>query len=124
MKPGGYGTISQLNGGEGGRLVRRPASVGWIAVVLMGAVACAEFETGYFQGRVNKATEQMVVKRYGPPHKVEQREGHQTVWTYFDRGSATSGYVGTARSSFCLAYVLTFDREEILRGWQQQECRN
>lgn len=103
--------------------MRRPASVGWIAVVMMGSVACAEFETGYFQSRVNEATEQIVVKRYGLPHKIEQREGHQTIWTYFDRGSATSGYVGTARSSFCLAYVLTFDRQEILRSWQQQECR-
>ena len=92
--------------------------------MLMGSVACSEFETGYFQGRVNEATEQAVINRYGPPHKVEQREDYQTVWTYFDRGSATSGYVGTARSSYCRAYVLTFDRQEILRGWQQQECRN
>ena len=62
---------------------------------------------------------QTVVSRYGPPHKVEQREGDQTVWTYFDRGSATVGYGGTAHSTFCRAYVLTFDRQEILRGWQQ-----
>ena len=116
--------INQSNDGEGGRLRRRPTRVGWIAVVLMGWVACAEFETGYFQGRINEATEQTVVKRYGPPHKVEQREGQQTVWTYFDRGSATSSYAGMARSSFCRAYVLTFDQQEILRGWQQQECRN
>ena len=74
-----------------------------IAVVLMGPVACAEFETGYFLGRVKEATEQIVVKRYGMPHKVEQREDHKTIWTYFDRGSASSGYAGTARSSFCRA---------------------
>ncbi len=104
--------------------MRRFVNVGWTAVVLMGLVACAGYETGYFKGRVNEATAEMVAKRYGPPHKIEQREGHQTVWTYFDRGSATSGYIGTARSSICLAYVLTFDREEILRGWQQKECRN
>jgi hypothetical protein len=99
-------------------------SVGWLAVVLMGSVACAEFETGYFQGHVNEATAQAVAGRYGPPHKVERGEGSQTVWTYFDRGSATSGYAGTARSTYCRAYVLTFDRQEILRGWQQLECRN
>jgi len=116
--------ISQLNGGKWGQRMRRLASVGWIAVVLVGSVACAEFETGYFQSRVNEATEQIVVKRYGPPHKFEQGEGHQTVWTYFDRGSASSGYAGTARSSFCRAYVLTFDRQEILRDWHQQKCRN
>jgi hypothetical protein len=104
--------------------MRWPVTHGWIAVVLSGWVACAEFETGYFQGRLNEATEQIVAKRYGQPHKVEQREGHQTVWTYFDRGSAIAGYTGTARSSFCRAYVLTFDRQGILRDWQQQECQS
>ena len=92
--------------------------------MLIGSVACAEFETGYFQSRVNEATSQIVVKRYGPPHKVEQRDDHLTVWTYFDRGSAISGYAGTARSSFCSAYVLTFDREGVLRDWQQQKCHS
>lgn len=104
--------------------MHRPGNAGWVAVMMIGSVACSEFETGYFQGRVDEATERAVVNRYGPPHKVEQREGDQTVWTYFDRGSATSSYVGTVRSSYCRAYVLTFDRQEILRGWEQQECRN
>jgi hypothetical protein len=54
----------------------------------MGLVACAGYETGYFKDRVNEATEVMVAKRYGLPHKVEQLKGDQTVWTYFDRGSA------------------------------------
>jgi hypothetical protein len=84
---------------------------------------CAD-GSGGFKGRVNEATEEMVAKRYGPPHQIEQREGNQTVWTYFDRGSGTSSYVGTARSTFCVTYLLTFDREGILRVWQQQECRN
>jgi hypothetical protein len=104
--------------------MQRSTSVGWLAVVLMGLVACAEFETGYFQSRVDEATAQTVASRYGAPHKVERPEGSQTIWTYFDRGSATSGYAGTARSTYCRAYVLTFDRQDILRGWQQQECRN
>jgi len=86
--------------------------------------ACSEFETQYFKDRVNEATAERVAKRYGLPHKVEQREGYQTVWTYFERGSATSSYAGTARSSFCRAYVLQFDREGILRDWQQLDCRN
>jgi hypothetical protein len=98
--------------------------VGWIAVVLMGLVACAGYETGYFKDRVNEATEVMVAKRYGLPHKVEQLKGDQTVWIYFDRGSGTASYAGTARSTFCVAYLLTFDRQGILRVWQQQECEN
>jgi hypothetical protein len=82
----GHGTSSLSMDGGRGRLIQRSADVGWIAVVLMWSVAWTEFEIGYFQGRVNEATEQAVASRYGPPHKVEQREGYQTVWMYFDRG--------------------------------------
>jgi hypothetical protein len=95
-----------------------------VLICAVGAVsACSEFETQYFKDRVHEATTERVAKRYGPPHKIEQREGHQTVWTYFDRGSASSGYAGTARSSFCRAYVLTFDQEGVLRDWKLLECR-
>ncbi len=96
----------------------------FVFICALGAVsACSEFETQYFKDRVNEATAERVAKRYGLPHKVEQREGRQTVWTYFERGSATSSYAGTARSSFCRAYALTFDREGILRDWKQLECQ-
>ena len=96
-----------------------------LALSIAGAVgACSEIETHYFKDRVNQATAERVAKRYGSPHKVEERQGHQVVWTYFDRGSANSGYAGTARSSFCRAYVLTFDRGGILRDWQQLDCQN
>jgi hypothetical protein len=104
--------------------MRRSVSVGWIAVVLMGLVACAGYETEHFKGRVNEATEVMVAKRYGLPHKVEQLGDDREVWTYFDRGSGTSSYAGTARSTSCIAYLLTFDGQGILRAWQQQECEN
>ena len=89
-----------------------------------GSQCLFEFETQYFNDRVNEATAERVAKRYVPPHKVEQREGYQTVWTCFERGSATSNYAGTARSSCCRVYVLTFDREGILRDWQQLDCQN
>ncbi len=95
-----------------------------VLIYALGAVcACSEFDTQYFKDHVSEATAERMAKRYGQPHKVEQREGHQTVWTYFERGSATSSYAGTARSSFCRAYVLTFDRQGILRDWKQLECQ-
>lgn len=95
-----------------------------VLICALGAVCgCSEFETQHFKDRVHEATTERVAKRYGQPHKVEQREGHQTVWTYFERGSATSSYAGTARSAFCRAYVLTFDRQGILRDWKQLECQ-
>lgn len=95
-----------------------------LLVCALGVVcACSELDIQYFKDHVNEATAERVAKRYGQPHKVEPREGHQVVWTYFERGSATSSYAGTARSSFCRAYVLTFDRQGILRDWKPLECQ-
>lgn len=92
-------------------------------LIVLGFAACSEIETGYFQNRVNEATQDMVARRYGAPHQLEKRADGGSVWTYFDRGSATAGYAGTARSSYCRGYVLTFDGQEVLRDWKQRECR-
>ncbi len=85
--------------------------------------ACGIIETGYFKNRVDEATQDIVERRYGPPHRLEQRPEGGSVWTYFDRGSATASYAGTARSTYCRAYVLTFDEQEVLREWRQEDCR-
>jgi len=85
--------------------------------------ACSEMETHYFKDRVNIATMERVAKRYGLPHKADRLDGNKTEWIYFDRGSGTSGYSGYARSSFCRLYRLTFDQQEILRDWRQEDCQ-
>lgn len=85
--------------------------------------ACSEFETGYFRDRVNHATQETVAHRYGSPHLIDKVQDGGSVWTYFDRGSATSSYTGYAKSSYCLAYVLTFDKQGVLRDWRQDHCR-
>lgn len=101
-----------------------------IRAVLVGCLAgtvptgCSEYETQYFKNNVNEATADRVAKRYGSPHKLVRNEEGGMVWTYFDRGSGTSSYAGYATSRYCRAYVLTFDRDEILRDWKQEECRN
>lgn len=93
-----------------------------LLVALGPALACSEFGAGYFQNEVNKANQVNVAARYGAPHKIEKLQDGRTVWTYFDRGSGTSGYSGYARSSYCRAYILTFDQNEVLREWQEQDC--
>lgn len=84
--------------------------------------ACGQIETGYFQSKVDHVTQDVVVSRYGAPHKVDKLPEGRTVWTYFDRGSSTTGYGGYASSAGCKAYVLTFDHAEVLRDWKQQDC--
>lgn len=99
-----------------------PCSPCLLLVVIGALCACSEFETGYFQDKVNQVTQEVVARRYGAPHKLDKLQDGRSVWTYFDRGSGTSGYSGYARASYCRAYVMTFDQTEVLRDWQQQDC--
>lgn len=83
---------------------------------------CSQFETGYFQHKVGQVTQDVVASRYGAPHKVDTLPDGQVVWTYFDRGSGTTGYGGYASSASCTAYLLTFEQTGVLRDWKQQDC--
>ena len=94
--------------------------VGSVIVALSTLVACSSAK--YFQDRVNDVTQVTVNKRYGPPHKVENSMDGGETWTYFERGSGTAGFSGQVRRGGCQAYVLTFDKQAVLRGWQKQSC--
>ena len=99
-------------------------SLSGVMLVALSVASCGYFETGYFQSKVNEATQEMVGKRYGAPHKIEPLSNDGEVWTYYDRGSATATYSGYAKSTYCQAYVLSFDKEGTLRAWKQQDCHN
>jgi hypothetical protein len=92
-----------------------------VLALLVGILACSD-EGEYFKKKVNEVTTDHVVKRYGSPHKIEELEGNQARWTYFKRSSGTVGYAGIARGEACTAYLLTFDRHNVLRDWQQVSC--
>lgn len=84
--------------------------------------ACSQFETGYFQSKVDQVTQDVVASRYGAPHKMDKLPDGRVVWIYFDRGSSTTGYGGYASSAPCKAYLLTFDESNVLRDWKLQDC--
>jgi len=93
------------------------------AVILLGmSIACSEIESQYFKNGVNTSTAEQVASRYGAPHKVRKIDGGGMVWSYFDRGSGTGTFAGYAKSTYCHVYILTFDKDEILRDWQQDRC--
>jgi len=102
-------------------IVRRAS----LCIVLVGCgvlSACSLLESEYFQGKVNEVTQETVASRYGEPHKQDQLPDGRSAWTYFDRGSSTSGYGSYVRRPSCKAYVLTFDDRHVLRDWKQQGC--
>ncbi len=96
---------------------------GRIAILVLAVVSgCGEFETGYFQSKVNQVTQEEVAKRYGAPHTQERQPDGHFLWTYYTRGSGTSGYSGYARAEYCRAYLLTFDQQGVLRDWHDRDC--
>ena len=66
-----------------------------IVVGLLVLSACSG-SSKYFHDAVNEATQEMVGKRYGSPHKTQAATGGGEIWTYFERGSGTAGF-GLAR---------------------------
>lgn len=87
-------------------------------------IACSDLETKYFKDRVSDVTAGQVAEKYGPPHRVQRDDGGYTVWTYFERGSGTASYAGTAKGGICRAYQLSFDQQDILRNWVEIECQD
>lgn len=108
----------KLRGNDVSRLCFR-----WVLVAAIGTfVACSDFGALYFRDEVDKVNQGNVARKYGEPHQIDKRQDGSIVWTYYNRGSGTSGYSGYARSQYCRAYVLTFDENEVLREWQEQDC--
>ncbi|MBI2880822.1 MAG: hypothetical protein HYY21_04490 [Candidatus Tectomicrobia bacterium] len=93
------------------------------AILILALVSCTPWRDTYLTEGVNRATQDDVTKRLGPPHFQRELTGGGTVWTYqqqhvsfFETGTRTTG------QSYCLEYVLIFDRERVLREWRTQDC--
>lgn len=84
---------------------------------------CAPYHTDHLDQAIGQATQDDIRKGLGPPQTIRPLAGGDTEWVYYDRGSATVGYAGKARSKTCRELVLLFDRELVLRTWTQQACR-
>ena len=115
-----------IQGGRSGCvLVRGWRGKGMFVGVSLGLllVSACGGSSKYFQDAVNEATQEMVGKRYGTPHKTQAAEDGGQVWTYFERGSGTAGFSGQVREGGCRAYVLTFDKQAVLRRSAQQSCQ-
>lgn len=89
---------------------------------LLSVIACSDIGSNYFQQDVNEATQDAVARRYGMPHQVDHQQDGRSAWVYFKRGSATSSFTGSATSTYCRAYVLTFDKQGVLREWREDDC--
>jgi hypothetical protein len=66
----------------------------------------------YLRDAVNRATQDEITTRLGPPHAARALTIGEMVWRY-------QSYQGDL---LCLEYVLRFDAAGILRQWTRQGC--
>ena len=115
----------------------------WLCCALMAlAVGCSHWRDAYFDGGVGTLTQDDVREKLGKPHVVKDPLlSDETTWTYrfaltesdldpsgiktFGKqaGSLLGKASGGPREKvYCYLYVLTFDKEGILRHWEREEC--
>lgn len=86
-------------------------------------LSCTPWRVEYLEKSVDKATQDGVLKRLGPPTSSQEAEGGGSVWTYRYETSPEYSYGRQIERSPCLE-ILTFDKQKVLRGWTRRDCRD
>ncbi|MEW6544964.1 MAG: hypothetical protein AB1411_15315 [Nitrospirota bacterium] len=90
------------------------------AGVLIGAlIGCALFvpkQSLYLRGAQDRATQSDVKQELGEPTLVAATRAGEAVWVYQIR-EEEPGSRWTSAGMRCDEYVLTFDKQAVLRGW-------
>jgi hypothetical protein len=91
--------------------VKRLITWAGLAVLTLGLSACESEREHYFRKRVNQVSQDAVVRRFGPPHRVQALSTGDVVWAYefHDRRD-------------CTVYILRFDQAKVLRDWNERSC--
>jgi hypothetical protein len=113
-------------------------------------VSCAPEQDAYLKKGVRKVTQADVTKEFGPPHITKEAvlDG-ETVWMYryamndsdlnpmsFDNmfrsantaGNAAMALIGKGGADsgkekvVCVRYVLTFNKDKVLKDWKREGC--
>ena len=113
---------------------------GFLVFLLVG---CAPWRDSFLDEGKGTLTQTMVREKLGKPHKVKDPIlSEETTWIY--RFTLTESELdpwgiktfgkqagslfgnkppGTDEKIYCYTYILTFDKEEILRHWEREECQ-
>lgn len=94
------------------------ASLGLFTLIIL-PIGCAIFtakETRYLQSAEHRATQDQVRQELGAPAVISSNESGETVWVYQVR-EEEPGSRWTSSGLWCDEYVLTFDRQAVLRHW-------
>lgn len=114
-----------------------------VLLLSLGLVACSHWRDSYFDDGVGVLTQSDIRARLGKPHMVKDPLlSDETTWTYrfalseseLDPsgvkalGKQAENLMGGAKGGprekvFCFMYILTFDKEGILRHWEREICQ-
>ncbi len=96
-------------------------SLRWVSVMtaVVGLTGCAVFEgkeSTYLRSAHNRATQEEVKQRLGPPALTKTGPAGESILVYQVRAQQPGGR-SYAPGMWCDEYVLTFDGQAILRQW-------
>ena len=114
-----------------------------VLTLCLAVLACAPWRDSYLDDGVGVLTQSDVKAKLGRPHMVKDPLlSDETTWTYRyaiseseldpsgmkslgkQAGSLMGGAKGAPREKvYCFMYILTFDKEGILRHWEREICQ-
>jgi hypothetical protein len=92
-------------------VAKRFISLAGSAFLMLGLSACESEREHYFRRHVNRASQDAVAQRLGPPHRAQELTAGGAVWSYEYRDR-----------SDCTVYILRFDLGKVLRDWNERPC--
>jgi hypothetical protein len=115
-----------------------------VLMLCIAMVSCAPWRDSYFDDGLGVLTQSEVKGKLGKPHMVKDPLlTHETTWTYRyaiseseldpsgmkSLGKQAGGLMGGGAKGgprekvYCYMYILTFDKEGILRHWEREICQ-
>ena len=96
-----------------------------LALVEVGCAILLAKETLYLRSATDRDGQNEVRRQLGRPMLTDSTKTGEAVWVYQVREREKGGYNGsTVGGSWCDEYVLTFDKQGILRSWTHQSQKH
>jgi len=136
--------MTELSGCVAPRLIAvNQVILGMVFLLCLAVVGCAHWRDRYFDDGMGVLTQSDVKGKLGKPHMVKDPFlSDLTTWTYRfalseseldpsgvkSFGKQAGGLMGGANGGsrekvYCYMYILTFDKERILRHWKREICQ-
>lgn len=87
-----------------------------LLLTITGCMILEAKETTFLRTAEDRATQEEVQQRLGPPSMINESQSGESIWVY-QIWDWQPGNRFTATGAWCDEYLLTFDSQSILRRW-------